>query len=433
MAEVKVQKYKYLSGFGNHHATEALPNTLPEGMNNPQQCPRGLYAEQLSGTAFTAPRAENQRTWLYRIRPSVVHNKFVKVDNGMLDTDWSKCTPNPAQLRWMPMKVPETPLDFVQGIHTVGGAGEASTKTGLAIHLYVANANMEKKAMYNSDGDMLIVPQQGRLDIQTEMGFLEVFPGEIVVIPRCIYFSINLPDGPSRGYILEVFEGHFKLPELGPIGANCLANPRDFLAPVAAYEDKEEEWTVVNKFLGQLFEFKKPQSPFNVVAWHGNYYPYKYDLDNFCTIGSISFDHPDPSIFTVLTCPSAIHGTAVADFVIFPPRWLVQEKTFRPPWFHRNCMSEYMGLIRGVYDAKEAGFVPGGSSLHSVGSAHGPETAVFEKASTMPLSPQKLSATMAFMFESCYMINLTQFAQEKNIDEDYWKCWQDLKSHFNPN
>lgn len=333
-------------------------------------------------------------------------------------------------MRWMPLEVPTEKLDFIQGLHTVGGAGDPSTKTGLAIHLYVANANMEKRAVYNSDGDYLIVPQQGRLEIRTEMGWLEVFPGEIVVIPRGIYFSINLPDGPSRGYVLEVYEGHFRLPELGPIGSNCLANPRDFLAPVASYEDVEEEWTIVNKFLGQLFEFKKDHSPFNVAAWHGNYYPYKYDLDRFCTIGSISYDHPDPSIFTVLTCPSAIHGTAVADFVIFPPRWLVQEKTFRPPWFHRNCMSEYMGLIRGVYDAKEAGFVPGGSSLHSAMSAHGPETAVFEKASTMPLAPQKLAATMAFMFETTYMLYLTEFAQTKNIDEDYWKCWQDLKHHF---
>jgi homogentisate 1,2-dioxygenase len=328
------------------------------------------------------------------------------------------------------MKEPQGKIDFVQGIHTVGGAGDASTKTGLAIHLYVGNTGMGNKAMYNSDGDYLIVPQLGRLDIRTEMGCLEVSPGEIVVIQRGIYFSIDLPDGFSRGYILEVFEGHFKLPDLGPIGANCLANPRDFLAPVASFVDEEVEWTIVNKFLGHLFEFKKTHNPFNVVAWHGNYYPYKYNLDLFCTIGSISFDHPDPSIFTVLTCPSAIHGTAVADFVIFPPRWLVQEKTFRPPWFHRNCMSEYMGLIKGVYDAKEKGFIPGGSSLHSIGAAHGPETAVFEKASTMDLAPQKLANTMAFMFESCYMFHLTNFAQENNLDEEYWECWQDLKKHF---
>jgi len=321
-------------------------------------------------------------------------------------------------------------LDFVQGLHTMAGAGDPATKTGLAIHLYVANTDMTKRAMYNSDGDYLIVPQLGRLDIQTEFGFLEVFPGEICVIPRCILFSVSLPDGPSRGYVLEVYEGHFKLPDLGPIGANGLANPRDFMAPVAAFDDAEEEWTVKNKFLGQMFEFKKHHSPFNIVAWHGNYYPYKYDLEQFNTIGSISYDHPDPSIFTVLTCPSAVHGTAVADFVIFPPRWLVQEKTFRPPWYHRNVMSEYMGLVKGIYDAKEVGFVPGGGSLHSIGSAHGPETQVFEKASTVPLAPQKLDNTMAFMFESTYMLYVTKFAHDNNVDEDYWKCWQDLKSHF---
>jgi homogentisate 1,2-dioxygenase len=372
-----------------------------------------------------------QKRWLYRVRPAVVHQKFkARTSETMLNTSWSGLKPKPDQLRWMPMKIPSESKTFLDGLHTVAGAGEEATKTGLSIHLYVANANMTKTAMYNSDGDYLIVPQLGRLEIQTEFGFLEVFPGEIVVIPRGIYFSIGLPDGPSRGYVLEVYEGHFRLPELGPLGSNGLANSRDFLAPVAAYEDVEEEWTVVNKFMGALFEFKKPHSPFNVVAWQGNYYPYKYDLDKFCTIGSISFDHPDPSIFTVLTCPSAIHGTAVADFVIFPPRWLVQEKTFRPPWFHRNCMSEYMGLIRGVYDAKEVGFVPGGSSLHSIGSAHGPESAVFEKASNAPLAPQKLENTMAFMFESCYMLYVTDFAQKNNIDEDYWKCWQELQHHF---
>lgn len=313
---------------------------------------------------------------------------------------------------------------------TICGAGDPSLKNGCAVHYYTANADMEKKAFYNSDGDFLIVPQLGRLDIQTECGYLEVFPGEICVIPRNIYFSVKLPDGPSRGYVLEVYNAHFKLPELGPIGANCLANPRDFLAPVAAFDDIDEEYLIKCKFIGKFFEFKKDHTPFNVVAWHGNYYPYKYDLDNFCSVNSVSFDHPDPSIFTVLTCPSPLTGVAVADFVIFPPRWQVQDHTFRPPYYHRNCMSEYMGLIRGSYEAKEGGFIPGGGSLHSIGTAHGPDTISFEKHSTCELKPIKLPDTMAFMFESSFMFHVTDYAQKTKVDEKYWECWQGLKKNF---
>lgn len=314
---------------------------------------------------------------------------------------------------------------------SICGSGDPSTKSGCAVHYYVANSDMKNKAFYNSDGDFLIVPQQGRLDIQTEFGFLEVFSGEICVIPRNIYFSVNLPDGPSRGYILEVYNGHFKIPDLGPIGANGLANPRDFLAPVASFDEDDTEFLVRCKFLGQFFEFEKPHTPFDVVAWHGNYYPYKYDLDNFCSVNSVSFDHPDPSIFTVLTCPSAIPGTAVADFVIFPPRWQVQDQTFRPPYYHRNCMSEYMGLIRGSYEAKQGGFIPGGGSLHSIGTAHGPDASTFENHSTMELKPVKLPDTMAFMFESSYHLYVTEYAQKTKVDEDYWLCWQNLKNNFN--
>eukprot|EP01118_Nematostelium_gracile_P008877 TRINITY_DN2965_c0_g1_i1.p1 TRINITY_DN2965_c0_g1~~TRINITY_DN2965_c0_g1_i1.p1 ORF type:complete len:443 (-),score=100.19 TRINITY_DN2965_c0_g1_i1:20-1348(-) len=427
------EKYKYQPGFGNHFSSEALPNSLPADQNSPQQCPYGLYSEQLSGTAFTVPRANNQRTWFYRIKPSVCHLPFKPMDSSvapLLTNDFSKCVPNPNQLRWKPYTIPTEETDFVQGLKTIAGAGDTSAKHGLAVHIYTCNTSMKDKSFYNSDGDLLIVPQQGTLEIRTEFGMIEAFSGEIVVIQRGIQFQVNVSE-PSRGYILEVYNGHFKLPDLGPIGANGLANPRDFQTPIAAYEDRECQFTVVNKFLGKLFSTTKDHSPFNVVAWHGNYAPYKYDLSKFCAMNSVSFDHPDPSIFTVLTCASQEPGVAIADFVIFPPRWAVAENTFRPPYYHRNCMSEYMGLIRGMYEAKEEGFVPGGGSLHSCMTPHGPDTPTFEKASTAELKPVRLPEnTLAFMFESTLLFHVTEFAQDGNLDKDYYKCWEGLQKHF---
>jgi homogentisate 1,2-dioxygenase len=431
----RTEKYQYQPGFGNHFSTEALPNTLPIGQNSPQVCPRGLYAEQLSGAAFTVPRTAQVRSWLYRIKPSVCHLPYKKMEIPLFTNNFSNCIPNPNQLRWMPLQNPEKPTDFVEGMITFCGAGDIASKSGVAVHLYSANKNMDNKGFYNSDGDFLIVPQKGRLDMRTEFGMLEVFPGEICVVPRGITFQVNLPDGHSRGYMLEVYNDHFKIPDLGPIGANGLANPRDFLYPVAAYEDRQNiNFTVVTKFIGGFFVREQDHSPFNVVAWHGNYAPYKYDLDRFNAVNSVTFDHPDPSIFTVLTCPSTSPGTAVADFVIFPPRWQVSEHTFRPPYYHRNCMSEYMGLIRGEYEAKqggESGFVPGGGSLHSAMTPHGPDAKAFEGASKAELKPVKMPDTMAFMFESTYLFHITPWAQEHNIDEKYYECWQGLKSNFN--
>jgi len=428
----KKAKYHYLPGFGNHHSTEAKPDALPKNQNSPQVCPYGLYAEQLSGTAFTVPRDRNQRTWFYRIRPSVVHTPFKKLEikDSHFTNDFSKCTPNPNQFRWMPFPYPDKPTDFVEGLKTVAGSGDVSGKSGMAIHYYTVTASMENKSFFNSDGDFLIVPQTGTLDIQTEFGFMEVAPGEICVIQRGMQFSVKV-SGPSRGYICEVYAGHFRIPDLGPIGANGCANPRDFLYPVAAYEEKNVQWHMVNKFMGNFFVAEKDHSPYNVVAWHGNYAPYKYDLSAFNAMNSVSFDHPDPSIFTVLTCPSNEPGVAICDFVLFPPRWTVSEHTFRPPYYHRNLMSEYMGLIRGVYEAKEEGFVPGGGSLHSCMTPHGPDATTFEKASTTEMKPAKLPEnTLAFMFESTLLFHITDYAQKTSIDDDYWKCWQGLKSNF---
>jgi homogentisate 1,2-dioxygenase len=424
----------YQTGFGNEFATEATPGALPVGQNSPQKAPLGLYAEQFSGTAFTAPRATNRRTWTYRIRPSVLHKPFEQIDNKQFrSSPFDEIATTPNQLRWDPLPVPTEPTDFIDGVTTIAGNGDLFAQSGMAVHIYAFNKGMGERYFYNADGEMLFVPEKGRIGFFTELGYLQAGAGEIVCIPRGLKFKIepHPDDKELRGYICENYGQQFRLPELGPIGANGLANARDFKYPVAAYEDVEGDFELVAKFGGNLWRCAIDHSPLDVVAWHGNYAPYVYDLKNFNTIGSISFDHPDPSIFTVLTSPSDLHGTANCDFVIFPDRWLVAENTFRPPWYHRNTMSEYMGLIYGAYDAKEEGFVPGGGSLHNQMSAHGPDLDAFEKASNAELAPQKLSGTMAFMFESRYIIRPTKFAMETaELQHEYSEVWQGLKKNF---
>ncbi len=423
---------QYQSGFGNEFATEVLAGALPHGQNSPQRAPLGLYAEQFSGTAFTAPRSLNRRTWTYRLRPSVTHQPFRQISNGLWrSTPFNEVAAPPNQLRWNPIPFPSEEKDFIDSLVTIAGNGDLTMHAGVGIHLYAANADMQNRFFYNADGEMLIVPQLGKLVICTELGILEVSPNEICVLPRGLKFRVALPDGTARGYVCENYGAMFRLPELGPIGANGLANARDFLTPVAAYEDREGDYKIIAKFQGNLWEAAIDHSPLDVVAWHGNYAPYKYDLAHFNTINTVSFDHPDPSIFTVLTSPSEIAGTANADFVIFPPRWMVAEKTFRPPWFHRNMMSEYMGLIHGAYDAKAEGFVPGGASLHNCMSAHGPDAETFAKASEAELAPHYIRDTMAFMFETRFVIRPTKFALETAaLQRDYHECWQGLKKNF---
>lgn len=425
------QDFFYQSGFGNEFATEAEKGALPQGQNAPQQSALGLYTEQLSGTAFTAPRATNRRTWTYRIRPSVTHKPFTECDAGMLRSGpFNELPTPPNQMRWNPVPLPEQPTDFVEGIVTLGGSGDPAMQTGVGIHVYAANAPMRGRYFYNADGEMLIVPQQGALVLHTELGVLDVAPGEIAVLPRGMKMRVDI-EGPSRGYICENYGMAFRLPDLGPIGANGLANPRDFLAPVAAYEDLDGDFRIIGKFLGRLWQAEIDHSPLDVVAWHGNYLPYKYDLARFNCINSVSFDHPDPSIYSVLTSPSAVPGTANVDFVIFPPRWLVAEHTFRPPWFHRNMMNEFMGLVFGEYDAKAERFLPGGASLHNCMSGHGPDAETFERASRAELKPVKLQNTLAFMFETGLPVRPTKFALEtKILQHEYYECWQGLKKHF---
>lgn len=415
-----------LSGFGNHHATEAVPGALPVGQNSPQHVPYGLYAEQLSGTAFTAPRVENRRSWLYRLRPSASHQPYAPYAGAgrLRSGPFDEVPPSPNRLRWDPLPLPDTPTDFVDGLVTYGGNGDPATGAGIGIHLYVANRSMEGRVFYTADGELLIVPQQGRLTLRTEMGVLDLRPGKIGVVPRGVRFRAELPDGAARGYALENYGALFRLPELGPIGSNGLANPRDFVAPAAWFEDIDAPTEVVQKFQGQLWTTRLDHSPLDVVAWHGNLAPYKYDLARFNTINTVSFDHPDPSIFTVLTSPSDTPGTANCDFVIFPERWMVAEHSFRPPWFHRNVMSEFMGLIHGAYDAKAGGFAPGGASLHNCMSGHGPDLASYETAVAADLKPHKIQNTLAFMFESRWVIRPTRFAMDTPLRQnDYDACW----------
>ncbi len=424
----------YMSGFNNEFATEALPGALPLGRNSPQRVPYGLYAEQMSGTAFTAPRSHNRRSWLYRIRPAAMHLPFVAIGNSRVAGGIDDFPPTPPnQLRWDPLPLPATPTDFIDGLVTLAGNGSPESMNGCAIHVYAANRSMQDRFFYSADGELLIVPQQGRLAIGTEMGLIEVMPQEIAVIPRGVRFKVDLPEGSARGYICENFSALFRLPDLGPIGSNGLANPRDFLTPRAAYEDREGAFKLVAKFNGRLWQADIGHSPLDVVAWHGNYAPYKYDLRRFNAIGSISYDHPDPSIFLVLQAPSDTPGVDAIDFVIFPPRWLAAEDTFRPPWFHRNVASEFMGLVHGAYDAKAEGFVPGGASLHNCMSGHGPDTETFEKASNSDTTrPAKVDATMAFMFETRTIIRPTRIALESaQLQGDYFKCWQGMKKNFN--
>ncbi len=425
----------YQSGFGNGFETEAIAGALPIGRNSPQQVAFGLYAEQLSGSPFTAPRRSNERSWMYRIRPSVRHvGRFRRVDAGQWRSapDADRAGPI-GPMRWDPFPIPQRSQSFVEGVSTITTAGDVSTQTGMASHVYAVTRSMQDEYFYNGDAEMLVVLQQGALRFWTEFGIIDATPGEIVVVPRGVKLRVELPGEPARGYLCENYGGAFTLPERGPIGANCLANARDFLIPVAAYEERDSESRLFVKWGGEMWSCDLSHSPLDVVAWHGNYAPYKYDLRRFSPVGPLLFDHADPSIFTTLTSPSETSGTANVDFVLFPDRWLVSEDTFRPPWYHMNVMSEFMGLVFGVYDAKPQGFVPGGISLHNCMTPHGPDAEAFQRASTVELKPERLRGTLAFMFETRYPQRVTRFAAESpQLQADYADCWASLPVRFTP-
>jgi homogentisate 1,2-dioxygenase len=419
---------KYQSGFGNTFSTEAVKGALPVGQNSPQKPPRGLVPEVLSGTAFTAPRAENLSSWLYKLRPSAMHAPYRRMAQALVRSgpfDEAETPPN--RLRWDPLPMPSKPTDFVDGLLTVAGSGDAASQSGIAVHVYRANRSMKNRYFTCADGELMFVPQQGAIELFTELGRLQVAPGEIAVVPRGVKFKL-LVNGAIRGYVCENYGAPFRLPELGPIGSQGLAQVRDFLAPVAAFEDQAGKCEVVAKFMGALWAGELRHSPLDVLAWHGDYAPYKYDLARFMVLNTVSFDHPDPSIFTVLTSPSAQPGVANCDFVIFPPRWMVAEHTFRPPWFHRNLMSELMGLIHGVYDGKAEGFLPGGISIHNCMGAHGPDLATYQRASNAPLKPHRIEDTLAFMWESRYVFRPTKAAlAAPQLQKNYDKVWDGFK------
>jgi homogentisate 1,2-dioxygenase len=414
---------RYMTGFGSHFESEAVEGSLPKGRNSPQRPAHGLYAEQLSGSSFTSPRHENRRSWLYRLRPTADHRPFVRYDGAALFGAAAEAAPlAPNRLRWDPPGDLPDAVDFIDGMATMLHARTPEDLEGCAVHLYRATRSMDQRVFVDADGELVIIPQYGALDLQTELGRIEVAPGSIAIVPRGMKFRVQLLQGEARGYVAENYGLPFRLPELGPIGSNGLANPRDFEVPVAWFEDKDEPAQLVQKYLGHLWRTELDHSPLDVVAWHGNYAPCRYDLSRFNTIGTISFDHPDPSIFTVLTSPSNVPGRANADFVIFPPRWMVAEDTFRPPWFHRNVMSEAMGLIHGAYDAKAEGFAPGGLSLHNLMSGHGPDLESWRKASEAELKPAKIEGTMAFMVETCWPYRPTSWALER-AQPDYDQAW----------
>jgi homogentisate 1,2-dioxygenase len=417
-----VDALQYQTGFGGHFESEAIEGALPKGRNSPQRPPFGLYAEQVSGSSFTAPRYENRRSWLYRMRPTADHRPFAAYDGAPLFAAPASTGPlAPNRLRWDPPADLPAGKDFVDGMVTMLTNRDPADLEGVAIHLYRAGKSMKSRVFVDADGELLIVPQSGALHILTELGRLEVAPGSVGLVPRGIKFRVEV-DGESGGYVAENYGAPFRLPELGPIGSNGLANPRDFEAPVAWFEDRDDPTEVIQKSLGNLWHTTLDHSPLDVVAWHGNCAPCRYDLSRFNTIGTVSFDHPDPSIFTVLTSPSNVAGRANADFVIFPPRWMVAENTFRPPWFHRNVMSEAMGLIHGAYDAKADGFAPGGLSLHNLMSGHGPDVDSWKKASKAELKPAKIEGTMAFMVETCWPYRPTDWALER-AQPDYDEAW----------
>jgi len=414
-----------LSGFGNEHESESQAGVLPTRGNSPQRPAGGLVTEQLSGTAFTAPRATNRRTWLYRRRPSVQHVR--QLQPTTYPQFVTAPDPNPAwlaQSRWNPDEPTAAAADtWLAGITTVVTNGNAHLHVGGAIHTYGFGASTELAPVFvNTDAEMLFVPQLGRVELQTELGPLAVEPGHIGVVPRGIKVRVSTAAKLASGWLHENYGQAFTLPDPGITGPNTSALARDFVYPSAQPED-DAPTAIIVKTGGRFLATSIDRTPLDVVAWRGNYAPYRYDLRQFSPLGAVLFDHPDPSLGTVLTSPSDLVGTANVDLVVFRERWVVAEDTFRPPWFHSNTMSEFMGLIDGSYDAKP-GQAPGSMTLHNQHLPHGPATTAFEAASAAELMPQRLEPTLAFMLESRYVWQPTQWAATTDrLDVDYDACW----------
>ncbi|RDI80518.1 hypothetical protein Vi05172_g9488 [Venturia inaequalis] len=432
--------YSYQCGFDNRFASEAIPGVLPQGRNCPQKVKYDLYSEQLNGSGFVASRSALQHVWMYRILPSVAHREMSKPDiNSKIEACFSPLNPkveyNPSQQAWDPFALPEesASIDFVQGLRTIAGQGDAINKAGIAIHVYAASSSMERRAFCNNDGDFLILPQQGRLDIQTELGRMMVRPGELVVIQAGIRFKVSLPDGPSRGYIQEIFGTHYELPELGPLGSNGMALPRDFEMPLASFDlDHASEWEIIYKLAGSLHSCRQDHTPFDVVAWHGNLVPYKYAIEKFINMANVEVDQADPTIYCVLTAKSHIPGMSLTDFLVFTKKWISTHDTFRPPYYHRNMSTEIMGLVYGTYGGSSHALEPGGLSYEAAYMPHGETHETWIDATTKALVPSRICEdTLAFMFHISVPLLLTDFAMTNSgrhpasVDQ-----WDGVKGHF---
>lgn len=421
----------YQPGFGNEFATEAVAGALPVGQNSPQRPPLGLVSELVSGTAFVAPRALNRRSYLFRIRPSTNAHPLLPVSFPNFQTPPLAVDPQPGAMRWSTLNDKIAGKDFLDGLLTHCGNGSPRTQNGMAVHIYNASEPMTGRAFVNSDGEMLIIPQTGKLVITTELGIMDIQPGELALIPKGMKMKVDPVSGPAYGFMCENYGLPFVLPDLGLIGSHGLANAIDFETPVAAFEDNEEPTELIQKFCGSFWETKLEYSVFDVVAWRGNWAPCKYDMMKFNTMGSISYDHPDPSIFCALTSSSDAVAGGNVDFMILPPRWIVAEHSFRPPGFHRNSVSEFLALVKGAHESRSSNFPPGSISLHNCWTPHGPDTETLEQARTAELQPQRVDDALVFMLETRFPLEMSSAAFESDKRQrDCTNGWAGFTKRF---
>lgn len=424
-------------GFGGHHRGEALAGAVPGRQNTPRHAPYGLHSEQVSGTGFVAPRRENLRSWLYRIRPSAQHTRFSPVDHPRVSHDF-EIQSSPNLSAWSQIvDDSEGPQDFVAGLTTLGGAGNPALRRGFALHGYRATADMEDHAFTNADGDLLVLPQQGRLIALTEFGALEVEPGEVLLLPRGLRVSILVPDGEAQGYAAEIFAGHFQLPERGPIGANGLVDERHFRGPTPYYEDRlAPGFRMTHKFGGALSEATQDHSPFDVVGWHGAYLPLAYRFSAFSPVSNTAFDHTDPSAFTVLSAALDEEGANALDLVVFPARWDPTEHTFKPPYFHRNVTTEINGIIEDP--SLNAPFTTGMVFVTPSMTPHGVRAGAVErflaKSDEAADRPTKSSSkSLWFQFETALHFHRTEWAKRTDLAKEDWPdVWGEYGVHFDP-
>jgi homogentisate 1,2-dioxygenase len=427
-----------LEGFGAPLQSEALPGALPLHQNSPRHAPYGLYPEQLSGTAFGLPRHKNLRTWLYRIRPSAQQSPFRPLRHETFTTAFTSEPVEPNLFGWRPCPIPSAGQDFVDGIVTLGGAGDGHSRRGYALHWFTANRSMDNRAFCNADGDFLLVPQLGELTLVTELGVLEVGTGQIALLPRGLRYSVVLRSPAARGFIAEVYGRHFELPERGVIGANGLADARHFRTSTAWFEDRLElGYRITSKLGGVLYDAQQDYSPYDVVAWHGNYVPYVYDLAAFVPVSNVRVDHPDPSIYSVVSCPLDETGSNLLDLIVFPPRWDPTEHTFRPPFFHRNATMEWNAVVRS--DSSDGAlFESGVSFLTPPMTPHGVTSAAVERAfrldeATAAVPHRSSDQSLWIQFESSLPLQLSPLAREPSrAILDWPTVWGAYRNHFRP-